>query len=109
MRRSADGIAFEPTSARLLVGYSYVKGTSQSNVHGDGLAAYALGAGGGRTWTRSLQLGPLGASPERNAWVNSAGAEVKTDRLRITHTWIRTNGTWQILGGMSSPVNAKGQ
>ena len=39
-------------------------------------------------------------------WTNSAGAEVKTDRMRITHTWIRTSGTWQILGGMSSPVDA---
>ena len=42
-------------------------------------------------------------------WVNSTGAEVKTDRIRITHTWIRTRGTWQIIGGMSSPVNATGQ
>jgi hypothetical protein len=42
-------------------------------------------------------------------WANSAGTEVKTDRLRITHTWIRTHGTWQIIGGMSSPVNATGQ
>jgi hypothetical protein len=42
-------------------------------------------------------------------WANSAGAEVKTDRMRITHTWIRTQGTWQIIGGMSSPANAHGQ
>lgn len=42
-------------------------------------------------------------------WANGAGAEVKTDRLRITHTWTRTHGTWQIIGGMSSPVNATGQ
>src|SRR6476619_130524 len=28
-------------------------------------------------------------------WANSAGAEVKTDRMQITHTWIRTHGTWQ--------------
>jgi len=42
-------------------------------------------------------------------WANSAGAEVKTDRMRITHTWIRTRGTWQIIGGMSSPLNAAGQ
>jgi ketosteroid isomerase-like protein len=39
-------------------------------------------------------------------WANSAGSKVRTDRLRITHTWIRTDGTWQIVGGMSSPVNA---
>jgi ketosteroid isomerase-like protein len=39
-------------------------------------------------------------------WANRAGAEVKTDRMRITHTWIRTQGTWQIIGGMSAPVNA---
>jgi ketosteroid isomerase-like protein len=42
-------------------------------------------------------------------WANSAGAEVKTDRIRITHTWIPTHGTWQIIGGMSSPVDANGQ
>ena len=42
-------------------------------------------------------------------WANGAGAEVKTDRLRITHTWTRTHGTWQIIGGMSSPVTATGQ
>ena len=42
-------------------------------------------------------------------WANSTGAEVRTDRIRITHTWTRTHGTWQIIGGMSSPVNATGQ
>ena len=39
-------------------------------------------------------------------WANGTGAEVRTDRFRITHTWTRTRGTWQIIGGMSSPVNA---
>ena len=43
------------------------------------------------------------------SWANDAGAEVRTDKMRITHTWIRTHGTWQIIGGMSSPVNAGGQ
>jgi ketosteroid isomerase-like protein len=42
-------------------------------------------------------------------WANGAGAEVRTDRLRITHTWNRTHGTWQIVGGMSAPVNAAGK
>ena len=42
-------------------------------------------------------------------WANGAGAEGKTDRLRNTHTWIRTHGTWQIIGGMSSPLTATGQ
>ncbi len=42
-------------------------------------------------------------------WANGEGAEVRNDRLRITHTWIRTGGTWQIIGGMSSPVNAEGK
>jgi len=42
-------------------------------------------------------------------WTNSTGAEVKTDRMRITHTWIRARDTWQIIGGMSSRVNAKGE
>ena len=42
-------------------------------------------------------------------WANGTGAEVRTDRLRITHTWTRTHGTWQIIGGMSSPVNTAGR
>jgi ketosteroid isomerase-like protein len=41
-------------------------------------------------------------------WTTSEGVEVRTDALRITHTWIRTHGTWQILGGMSAPVDAEG-
>jgi ketosteroid isomerase-like protein len=42
-------------------------------------------------------------------WAKADGSEAKTERDRITHTWIRTNSTWQILGGMSAPVNEKGQ
>jgi ketosteroid isomerase-like protein len=42
-------------------------------------------------------------------WANSEGVGVKTDALRITHTWIRTRGRWQIIGGMSAPVNAEGK
>ena len=41
-------------------------------------------------------------------WANRAGGETRTDKIRVTHTWIRTRGTWQIIGGMSSPVNADG-
>ena len=38
----------------------------------------------------------------------SDGSE--TNAVRITHTWIRTgNNTWQIIGGMSAPVNAEGK
>ena len=43
------------------------------------------------------------------SWANGKGAEIRIDRLRITHTWIRAGGTWQIIGGMSSPVNADGK
>jgi len=42
-------------------------------------------------------------------WANGAGSEVRIDALRIMHTWIRTGARWQIIGGMSSPVNATGQ
>jgi ketosteroid isomerase-like protein len=42
-------------------------------------------------------------------WVDAPGAQVRNDRLRITHTWIRAGDTWQIIGGMSSPVNAEGK
>ncbi len=37
------------------------------------------------------------------------GEAVRTDALRITHTWIRTGDTWTILGGMSAPVNSEGK
>ena len=43
------------------------------------------------------------------AWANSEGGKVRSDKFRITHTWIRTGGTWQIVGGMSAPVNAEGK
>jgi ketosteroid isomerase-like protein len=33
----------------------------------------------------------------------------RTDAVRITHTWIRIGNTWQIIGGMSAPVNADGK
>jgi ketosteroid isomerase-like protein len=42
-------------------------------------------------------------------WARNETAKVRTDALRITHTWIRTHGTWQIIGGMSAPVNADGK
>jgi len=42
-------------------------------------------------------------------WATSETAKARTDALRITHTWISTRGTWQILAGMSAPVNEKSQ
>jgi len=43
-------------------------------------------------------------------WAKSETGEVaRTDAMRITHTWIRTGGTWQILGGMSAPTNGDGK
>ena len=45
----------------------------------------------------------------KGTWANSAGADIKSDAFRITHTWTRTHGTWQIIGGMSAPVNAEGK
>ncbi|PYJ91971.1 MAG: hypothetical protein DMF41_04110 [Verrucomicrobia bacterium] len=41
-------------------------------------------------------------------WANNEGAEVRIDALRITHTWIRTHGTWQILGGHVRARERKG-
>jgi ketosteroid isomerase-like protein len=38
-----------------------------------------------------------------------SGENGRTDAIRVTHTWIRINDTWQILGGMSAPVNAAGK
>jgi ketosteroid isomerase-like protein len=45
----------------------------------------------------------------KTTWASKDGTKARTDAMRITHTWIRTNGTWQILGGMSAPVNAQGK
>ena len=42
-------------------------------------------------------------------WAMKDGVEVRKDALRVTHTWIRTHGSWQIVGGMSAPVNAEGK
>lgn len=43
------------------------------------------------------------------SWATSEGVEARKDALRITHTWTRAHGTWQILGGMSAPVKANGE
>lgn len=42
-------------------------------------------------------------------WADDRGGNTRNDKLRITHTWLRTNDTWQILGGMSAPVNGDGK
>jgi ketosteroid isomerase-like protein len=42
-------------------------------------------------------------------WANDQKSETRTDAVRIAHTWLRTHDTWQIIGGMSAPVNEKGQ
>jgi hypothetical protein len=43
------------------------------------------------------------------SWTGAEPADALTETLRITHTWIRTHGAWQIIGGMAAPVNANGQ
>ena len=43
------------------------------------------------------------------SWTGSKPTDAHTDTLRVTHTWIRARGTWQIIGGMSAPVNAEGK
>src|SRR5262245_17018369 len=55
--------------------------------------------------------GDITANSDRTnfTWAKSAGTEVRTDRMRITHTWIRIHGTRQIVGGMSSPVHETGR
>ena len=42
-------------------------------------------------------------------WSNSTGGEATNTKIRVTHTWLRTNDTWVIVGGMSAPVNEHGQ
>lgn len=36
-------------------------------------------------------------------WSDSEG-KGEPSTIRITHTWIKTSGGWQIIGGMSAPV-----
>ena len=45
----------------------------------------------------------------RTTWSGDKQAGSKAEATRITHTWIRHDGTWQIFGGMSAPVNAEGK
>jgi ketosteroid isomerase-like protein len=43
-------------------------------------------------------------------WARGGDDNVQqTNAVRITHTWIRVGNTWQIIGGMSAPVNADGK
>jgi Domain of unknown function (DUF5122) beta-propeller/Fibronectin type III domain len=57
-------LAWEPTTRRLLVSYTYVEGSEASYVWGESVAAYDLTSStGGRMWHRWLQDGPPGAGP----------------------------------------------
>jgi ketosteroid isomerase-like protein len=42
------------------------------------------------------------------SWVDKAGKETPV-ASRITHTWIKNGDNWQIIGGMSAPVDAQGR
>src|ERR1043166_1653894 len=42
-------------------------------------------------------------------WVGPRPNDSETEAVRITHTWIRTRDRFQILGGMSAPVNSEGK
>ena len=42
-------------------------------------------------------------------WAGSEPSDARTESVRITHTWLRGDRTWQIIGGMSCPVNADGK
>ena len=42
-------------------------------------------------------------------WAGPGPTESNTEVVRITHTWLRAHGSWQIIGGMSAPVNAEGK
>jgi len=43
-------------------------------------------------------------------WTKADTGDVaRTDTTRITHTWIRRGDAWEIIGGMSAPVNSEGK
>ena len=62
---------------------------------------------------KSYNLEPAGSQATENVvvthywitdrWVDKDG-HGEGETSRITHTWIRTPGGWQIIGGMSAPV-----
>ena len=41
-------------------------------------------------------------------WVDKEGKTTPSAN-RITHTWMRNRGNWQIIGGMSGQVDAQGR
>ena len=43
------------------------------------------------------------------SWANREEPDATTEALRITHTWLRTGNTFQIIGGMAAPVNSEGK
>jgi hypothetical protein len=42
-------------------------------------------------------------------WSGPKPTDTKTESLRIHHTWVRAGNTWQIIAGMSAPVNSDGK
>jgi Domain of unknown function (DUF4440) len=42
-------------------------------------------------------------------WSGPKPTDAKAETFRIHHIWLRSGDTWQILAGMSAPVNEKGQ
>ena len=42
------------------------------------------------------------------SWIDKEGKETPGSS-RITHTWLRSRGGWQIIGGMSAPTDAQGR
>lgn len=42
-------------------------------------------------------------------WTGGRPEDARSEVLRITHTWLRHDGKWEIIGGMSCPVNADGK
>ena len=42
-------------------------------------------------------------------WSGPKPTDNETETIRVHHTWLRSNGTWEILAGMGAPVNAEGK
>jgi ketosteroid isomerase-like protein len=53
--------------------------------------------------------GDIAINHYRIKMVWAGPTESNTEVIRITHTWLRAHGSWQIIGGMSAPVNAEGK
>lgn len=71
-----------------------------------GILASLQGPGSSEIIRRSVRIyGNIGiAYYEAHITVTTKAGEIITTHERFTHTWLRSDNGWQIIGGMSAPL-----